>query len=182
MLTLFGGNYMTSQRTREIAQTALMAALVFVATYLIKIPNPATGGYSHMGDCMIFLGVVLLGRRNGAIAAALGGALSDLLAGAAVWILPTLIIKFIMALIMGYIIKSNVNSRKLQALGAIVGGIFQIAAYTLVKVFLLDTKVAVASLPNVTIQTSVGIILFIVLVSVLSKYAKDLFKREEVTR
>ena len=110
MLTLFGGNYMTSQRTREIAQTALMAALVFVATYLIKIPNPATGGYSHMGDCMIFLGVVLLGRRNGAIAAALGGALSDLLAGAAVWILPTLIIKFIMALIMGYIIKSNVNN------------------------------------------------------------------------
>ena len=43
-----------------------------------------------MGDCMIFLAVLMLGRKNGAIAAALGGALSDLLAGAAVWILPAL--------------------------------------------------------------------------------------------
>ena len=49
--------------------TALMAALIFVATYLIKIPNPATGGYSHMGDCMIFIAVVMLGRRNGSMAA-----------------------------------------------------------------------------------------------------------------
>ena len=46
---------MRSDRTMAVAYTALMAALVFVATYLIKIPNPATGGYSHMGDCMIFL-------------------------------------------------------------------------------------------------------------------------------
>lgn len=75
---------MTNNRTKEIATTALMAALVFVATYLIKFPNPATSGYSHMGDCMIFLAVVMIGRKNGAIAAAIGGALSDLLAGAAV--------------------------------------------------------------------------------------------------
>lgn len=169
---------MTNDRTKEIAMTALMAALVFVATYLIKIPNPATGGYSHMGDCMIFLGVVLLGRKNGAIAGALGGALSDLLAGAALWILPTLIIKFILAFIMGTIIESEPDSRKLQLAGAVLGGIFQIVAYTLAKVVLLGAKVAFASLPNVTIQTTVGVVLFIILVSVLSKYAKNLFKRE----
>lgn len=39
---------MTSNKTRELTMVALMAALVFVATYIIKIPNPATGGYSHM--------------------------------------------------------------------------------------------------------------------------------------
>ena len=32
---------MRSDRTMAVAYTALMAALVFVATYLIKIPNPA---------------------------------------------------------------------------------------------------------------------------------------------
>lgn len=169
---------MTNDRTKEIATTALMAALVFVATYLIKIPNPATGGYSHMGDCMIFLGVVLLGKKNGAIAGALGGALSDLLAGAAIWILPTLIIKFVLALIMGTIIESDPDNRKMQLAGAVLGGIFQIVAYTMVKVVLLGAKVAFASLPNVTIQTTVGVVLFIILVSILSKYAKNLFKRE----
>ena len=72
---------MENRKITYMVYTALMAALIFVATYLIKIPNPATGGYSHMGDCMIFIAVVMLGRRNGSMAAAIGGALSDLLAG-----------------------------------------------------------------------------------------------------
>ena len=37
---------MKTRDTFSIAYTALMAALVFAATYLIKIPNPATGGYT----------------------------------------------------------------------------------------------------------------------------------------
>lgn len=171
---------MTSNKTRELTMVALMAALVFVATYIIKIPNPATGGYSHMGDCMIFLAVVIMGRRNGAIAGALGAALSDLLAGAAVWILPTLVIKFIMATIMGTIMLKDPASRKLQVLGAVAGGIFQIIAYTIVKVFLVGVHPAIASLPNVTIQTTVGIVLFVILASVLSKYIGKLIgKRAE---
>ena len=56
-----------------------------------------------MGDSMIFLSVLILGKRDGAFAGALGGALADLLCGAAIWIGPTLIIKFIMAWIMGII-------------------------------------------------------------------------------
>ena len=90
---------MASSKTKDMVMTALMAAIIFVATYLIRIPNPATGGYSHLGDCMIFLAVVLLGRKNGSAAAAIGGAFSDFLAGAAIWILPTLVIKYIMAFI-----------------------------------------------------------------------------------
>ena len=50
----------TNEKTRTLVMTALMAAIIFVATYIIKIPNPATGGYSHMGDCMIFLAVIML--------------------------------------------------------------------------------------------------------------------------
>ena len=92
---------MTSEKTRGLTMTAVMAALIFAATYAIRIPNPMTGGYSHMGDCMIFLGVLVLGRRHGAFAAAIGAALSDLLAGAAVWVFPTFCIQFIMAFIMG---------------------------------------------------------------------------------
>lgn len=45
---------MQHEKTKELAMTALMTALIFTATYIIKIPNPATGGYTHMGDCMIF--------------------------------------------------------------------------------------------------------------------------------
>ena len=164
-------------RTAEVTYTALLAALVFVATYLIKIPNPATGGYSHMGDCMVFLAVVMIGRRNGSIAAAIGGALSDLLAGAAAWVLLTLVIKFAMAFIMGTIIYGDPMNRKKQLVGALVGGIFQIIAYTLVKIVLIGMGPAILSIPNVTIQTSVGIVLFAVLVNVLMKHAAMLFRK-----
>ena len=154
---------MKTDRTMAVAYTALMAALVFVATYLIKIPNPATGGYSHMGDCM-------------SIAAAIGGALSDLLAGAAAWVFPTLVIKFVMAFIMGTIIGKNPMASGRQLAGAAAGGIFQIGAYTLVKVVMIGIGPALLSIPNVTIQTGIGIVLFAVLVNVLMKHAPALFK------
>lgn len=77
-----------------------------------------------MGDCMIFLAVVMLGRRSGSIAAAIGGALSDLLAGAAAWVAPTLIIKFAMAFIMGTVIEKAPMAGRRQLAGAAAGGIF----------------------------------------------------------
>ena len=40
---------MTNETTKRIAKTALMIALIFVCTFTIKLPNPATGGYTHMG-------------------------------------------------------------------------------------------------------------------------------------
>ena len=159
---------MVNNKTREMVTTALMAALIFVATFLIKIPNPATGGYSHMGDCMIFLAVVFLGRKNGSMAAGIGGALSDFLAGAPIWILPTFIIKYIMAFIMASIIKKQPESKKLQLIGATVGGIFQIIGYTLAKVILIGVAPALMSVLNVSIQTVVGIVLFIALYTALS--------------
>ena len=169
---------MKKSNTRELVITALMAAIIFAATYLIRIPNPATGGYSHMGDCMIFMAVVLLGRRNGSAAAAIGGALSDFLAGAPIWILPTLVIKYIMAFIMGTIIKRNPESRKLQLAGAIAGGLFQIVGYTLAKIVLIGTEPALLSIPNVSIQTTVGIVLFAVLSGALTGTLKKYMKKE----
>lgn len=159
---------MTDKKTRVLVMTALMAALIFVATYLIRIPNPATGGYSHLGDCMIFLAVVMLGRRSGAAAAAIGGALSDLLAGAAVWIVPTMVIKYVMAWMMGSVMKRKPENRTLQVVGAAAGGAFQIVAYTLVKIALIGTTPAVASIPNVAIQTAVGVVIFMLLSSMLA--------------
>lgn len=159
----------TSNKTRELVKTALMAAIIFVATYAIRIPNLATGGYSHLGDCMIFLGVILLGRKNGSIAAGIGGALSDFLAGAPLWILPTLIIKFIMGYIMGSIIHLNPTSKKLQMIGSISGGLFQIIAYTIVKIVLIGFEPAILSIPNIFLQTGFGITIFMLMSVALTK-------------
>lgn len=136
-----------------------------------------------MGDCMIFLGVLILGRKYGALAAAAGGALSDLLAGAAVWVLPTFCIKFIMAFIMGSVILALHERKHADLIGAVLGGLFQIIAYTLAKVVLIGWKVALLSVPNVSIQTAVGIILFLVLSRLLAKQIRRFaFVRKESSR
>jgi len=182
MLEVFKTMSTTSEKTKVLVMTALMAAIIFVATYLIRIPNPTTGGYSHLGDCMIFLAIVILGRRNGSLAAGLGGALSDFLAGAPIWILPTLVIKYVMGFIMGTIIKSYPESHKLQLIGAIIGGLFQIIAYTLVKVILIGTEAAVLSIPNVTLQTAFGIVVFMILSRAVGKSLLKFMKNEGVVK
>ena len=81
--------------------TGLMAALVMAATSFFKIPVPATNGYVHLGDAFVFLSVLILGRRNGTIAAATGSGLADLLGGYAHWVPWTFAIKGLMALAFG---------------------------------------------------------------------------------
>ena len=81
--------------------TGLMAALVMAATSFFKIPVPATNGYVHLGDAFVFLSVLILGRRNGTIAAAAGSGLADLLGGYAHWVPWTFAIKGLMALAFG---------------------------------------------------------------------------------
>lgn len=154
---------MVNEKTKNIAKTALMIALIFVGTFSIRIPNPATGGYFHMGDSMIFLGVIILGKRNSAIAGAMGGALADLLCGATIWIGPTLIIKFIMAWIMAATIEHNLFNRYSTISGAALGGIFQIIAYTLAETLLFTWPAALGALPGLTMQTVVGFTIYIVL-------------------
>lgn len=65
--------------TRDITLVGVMAALVFAGTYFFKIPSPLTMGYTHLGDCMIFLTVYLFGWKKGALAGAIGATLSDVL-------------------------------------------------------------------------------------------------------
>lgn len=90
-------------RLKKIVLTGLMTALVFLSTSIIKIPT--INGYIHLGDGFIFLSTLLLGPFYGAFASGVGSMLADILSPYAQWALPTLIIKSLMSLIMGLIIR-----------------------------------------------------------------------------
>ncbi|TJX15164.1 ECF transporter S component [Tissierella creatinini] len=83
-------------KTKDITKVAIMSSLIFVATYLFKIPTLA--GYTHLGDCMIFISVLILGRKKGALAGGIGAAIADFLGGYMHWVLPTFFIKLVMGL------------------------------------------------------------------------------------
>ncbi len=94
---------------RTLIYTALMTAFVFITTSIIKIPIPFTDGYIHAGDMCIFIAGILLGPWYGGFAAGVGSAMADFLGGYGQWVLPTLIIKTIMGMLIGYFAKSKTN-------------------------------------------------------------------------
>ena len=153
-------------KTKDLTKMSLMAALVFFGTFFIKIPS--ISGYTHLGDCMIFVSVLILGWRKGAVAGGIGAALADLLGGYTQWIIPTLFIKAIMAIIMGMITeKLFPNLRFGWLIGATVGGIFQIVGYTFVRILLYGTAMGFVELPMLILQTVSGVALSLVLVTTL---------------
>lgn len=52
-----------NSKTRDLVLTSLIIALVFIAGMVIKIPT--VGGFVHLGDCMVFLSVIVLGKKRG---------------------------------------------------------------------------------------------------------------------
>lgn len=165
-------------KPRDITRIAAMSALVFVATYLFKMPT--VGGYTHLGDCMIFIAVLILGWKQGALAGGIGAALADFLGGYMQWVLPSFFIKIIMGIIMGLMAEKLFPKLKYGwIIGAIVGGVFQIIAYTLVKIPLLGMAYAISSSLTLTIQTISNIVIAVILVTVFlsSDRIKGLMER-----
>ena len=115
-------------RTANLVMTALMIGIIIVSIMFIRIPIPGTQGYVHLGDAMIFLSVLILGWKNGAMAAAIGGALGDIMGGAPVWAPWTFVIKGVMAIILGMFLNAAIKKARLRfaagyyvAEGVIVG-------------------------------------------------------------
>lgn len=155
-----------SIKTKELTKIAIMNSLICVATFLFKIPT--LNGYAHLGDCMIFISVLILGWKKGSLSAGIGAALADFLGGYMHWVLPTFFIKLLMAIIMGLMAERLFYKHKHGwIIGAITGGIFQIIAYTLAKIPLAGLTYALSSLPALMGQTLSGILIASVLVSTL---------------
>jgi len=86
--------------TTSLVLSAALAAAVFVATVVVRIPIPATGGYLNFGDAVIILAALLFGPLVGAIAGGVGACAADLV-GFPVFAVPTLVIKGLMGAIVG---------------------------------------------------------------------------------
>ena len=157
-----------SNKTKTMVKMAIMIAMVYLATFFIKIPS--INGYTHLGDCMIFLSVLILGTKRGAVAGGIGAALADYLGGYMVWVIPTFCIKALMALVMGIITEKVFPKLRFGwIIGAVCGGLTQILGYTLVKFPLFGAAVAITEDPVLTLQTVSGVILAAILVSLLKE-------------
>jgi len=89
-----------TSKTKTLVISSMLAALIFVFTYLVKIPVPgASGAYMNIGDSIIYSASMLVGAPWAAAAAGIGSMFSDLLYGGGIYIPATLVIKGLMGFV-----------------------------------------------------------------------------------
>ena len=158
---------MKNSKIKKITVTAVLAALITVTTAFIKIPIGINEGYIHLGDSMVYLAGCLLGPYA-VIAAVIGGALADVLAGAAVWAIPTAIIKAcncIPFIVASAIYVKHKNSSRIIHLSTIlmtlVSGVITVFGYWLAEGIMYSFESAFASMPFNIVQAVGSAVVFI---------------------
>lgn len=137
---------------RKLVVAALLAALVCVVTFAVAIPTPG-GGYVNPGDAIVLLSAWILGPLWGAAACGIGSGLADLLAGYAVYAPGTLVIKCIMGLVAGLLMRRHRSNVKLLFPISIFTELIMIGGYFLYESLVLRVgSGALAAIPGNCIQ------------------------------
>lgn len=167
---------MKANSTFKIILTSLFAALICVATMLIRIPTPVTNGYANLGDGVILLCAFLFTPGYAVAAAAIGSMLADVLAGYMAYAPGTLLVKGLVALIAALIARrfsGAQEGRKLflvRLTAGIIAELFMVLGYFLYESLILSYGVgAAASIPANLCQGAVGVIVALVLTPVLTR-------------
>ncbi|MDD4564004.1 MAG: ECF transporter S component [Eubacteriales bacterium] len=167
-----------NNKTNKIIMTGLLIALIVTATILIMIPIPFGNGYIHFGDTMIFLSVLILGWRYGAVAAGFGSALADLLIGFAIWAPWTLVIKGLMGVVMGLFIQKSMGKHEknilgvpiYQLIGMVLAGFVMVGGYYIAEgVIYGNFIVALLGIPWNIVQFTAGTVIAVLLAAALYK-------------
>ena len=163
-----------NKKLTRLVITALFAALTYVATSIIRIPTVGTNGYVNIGDTIVLLSAWMIGGAYGGLAAGIGSALADLLAGYGSYVPGTFVIKFLMA-IAAYLIfktvqKLNISPVVGYVLGGIAAEVIMIAGYFLYESTLLGYGLAAAaSIGSNAIQGVSGFVLGFAVILVLER-------------
>lgn len=134
---------MINSSTKKIALNGLMIALVFLATYIVQIP--IASGYVNLGDSMIMITAIILGRSSGMISGAIGSCLADMAGGYFIYAPVTFIVKGIEGLVVALIAYRKTNgindSKKgsyiVRLVGVAAGALVMVAGYFFAESFLL---------------------------------------------
>lgn len=158
-------------RTKKTVMAAFMAALVCVATMIIKIPSPLKG-YLNLGDCMVLLAGWMLLPTYGFLAAGLGSALADLFSGYVTYAPATFVIKGLMALIAFFgfkLMHKKLGSMPSRIISGIAAEMVMILGYFVFEGFLYGFVPSAVNIPANGVQGIAGLILGVVLIKVFEK-------------
>ena len=172
-----------SDNTLIFVTTAMMTAMVMIATTFFKIPNAM--GYIHLGDRFVLLAAIILPKKYACFAGGVGAGLADIYGGYAVWAPWTLVIKIVMVLIVqlffDFLMKRASNGKHIAKIAGIpfaelfayvLAVLWTVSGYYVAQGFISGNWIApVADVPGNVLQASVGAVIAILVSVALGKTA-----------
>ena len=158
-------------KTKNMVMAALFAALVCVATMIIKIPSPLKG-YINLGDCIVLLSGWMLPPAYGFLAAGIGSALADLFSGYVVYAPATFIIKSLMAFIVFYgfkLLNKKIPNTSSRVVAGLTAELFMILGYFVFEGILYGFGPSLVNVPANAVQGVAGLVIGIVLIKIFEK-------------
>lgn len=154
--------------TKTLTKLAMLIALTTVMTMVIHIPTPRTSGYLNLGDMVVFLGAMMLGRKGGFVVGGIGSGLADLLLGYTHYAPITFIIKGLEGYIAGVILDTEIGKR-MPIIATVVGGLWMALGYYINGIFMYGAKAALTSVPGNIAQGLLGAVTSVILFAALKK-------------
>ena len=170
---------------KQLIITGILAALVFLGTYVTRIELPILGGRTifHLGNMFCLVAALLFGKKCGAFAGAIGMSFFDVVSGSFIAYFPfTFVLKFIVGFICGLIKEKNkykLNSAKLNLLAVFIALFINVIFSPIISVFIktviygLNFYVAVVatlgSIVSVIVNAVLSGVLAIVILNLLEK-------------
>jgi|GEM_PF-388445 len=158
----------------EISLTAIFSAITAVVTGVVgsAFPSP-TGGYTHIGDAIIFIASLLFGVKIGFLVGAIGPTVADLAVGYPRWFV-TVVAHGVEGLIAGFGKKRNIV---IQAILCAVGGFFMTLTYFYVNIFIKGYPVAIISFyRDLFGQVGLSLIITMILIKPIEKTVGKMMK------
>jgi len=178
---------------RDLAEIGVLAALVFVATYFIKIgpiPTPAGPTMLKTGNAVCLIGAILFGGLKGGLAAGIGSMFFDLTNPAFVAGAPfTFVFFFAMALVCGLVSHIGGNrgeNVKMDILGSFCGALTYLLLHlgkSYITLILEGSgyKAALAACGTKFITSGFNAVFAVIVASILSPiFYKSLSKRYKI--
>ena len=170
-----------SDNTLIFVTTAMMTAMVMIATTFFKIPNAM--GYIHLGDGLVLLSAIILPKKYACFAGGVGAGLADVYGGYAVWAPWTLVIKIVMVLIVqlffDFLMKRASNGKHIAKIAGIpfaeffayvLAVLWTVSGYYVAQGFISGNWAApIADVPGNVLQAAVGSVIAILVSVTLGK-------------
>ncbi len=159
---------MKKVKVNNITKSALMAALIFIATY-IHIPMPTlTGGYVHIGDALIFIATTLMPAGYACCAAAIGAGLSDVLSGFLFYAPATILIKCLTVLC--FVWKKDKPFCWRNLISIVCALVINVVGYYLAEMIIYGSEaLPMLSVPGNITQTVVSLVVFLIVRNIRSR-------------